>query len=219
MAVWWRSVWQLNRSFNHQIKEKRPTLQPTKQSYQIEQQCGSRWRMWQLTWGKKMTEFKPWKSRCHPTRPADSLSLTYVEKKKSQMMREGWWEGQRPPILPPGITHSSLWVRAGQGQLFTDGDNVIKTCICHFPWRVVGQDLNHNTSQQHPYDYKQSAETFLDSQVGTVRVTMSTITSLLVSQRRHAVWIDTVEWRYVGTAPFTVNKHTKASLRCSHGAC
>ena len=33
----------------------------------------------------------------------------------------------------------------------------------HFPWCMVGQDLNHSTLSHHPYDYKQSA--CLDKQV------------------------------------------------------
>ena len=54
------TVWQLNRSFTHQIKEKSPTLQTTEQHYRTKQQyCGSRKCLQHLIWGKN---FDLWKS-------------------------------------------------------------------------------------------------------------------------------------------------------------
>lgn len=38
VTVWWRSVWQLNRSFARQIKEEWHTLQPSEQHYNIKTQ-------------------------------------------------------------------------------------------------------------------------------------------------------------------------------------
>ena len=38
--------------------------------------------------------------------------------------------------------------REWEGQLFTDDNNVSwskKMQLCHFPWCMVGQNLNHNT--------------------------------------------------------------------------
>lgn len=83
VAVGWRSVWQLHRSFAHQIKEKWHTLQPSEQHYNIKTQwCGSRSCHQRLTWGgKKMnlyeekTDYVTW----FPAKNSNSSQLPSLE--------------------------------------------------------------------------------------------------------------------------------------------
>lgn len=53
------------------------------------------------------------------------------------------WKTHRDPVSPP--------YRVRQGRLLTDVDYVM--CLCRFPLRTVHPELNHNTLQQHPFDY------------------------------------------------------------------
>lgn len=66
-------------------------------------------------------------------------------------MRRSRRDGSDPVLRehPPRKQPPSLGVRVRQGPLVTDGDDVIVSPRC-----MMGQDLHHNTSEQHHLDYK-----------------------------------------------------------------
>ena len=89
------TVWQLNRSFTHQIKEKCPTLQPTKQPYRTrtaEVTGGVFANIWQREY-RSYT----WKSLCHLVCPNDSsshfcLNISICPWQQSQVAAAvEWW--------------------------------------------------------------------------------------------------------------------------------
>lgn len=75
-------------------------------------------------------------------------------------------EPDRPSLqwTPPWKQNPSVGLRAGPGPY------LLTVIMWHHlkatDFSVEGQGLNHNT-QEHPYDYKQSAEMVLDLQVET----------------------------------------------------